>query len=75
MALLYPRQTGALRPIRRATDRNYMNANDKVYVDILALQSGSTTKDVDRQQNRFTALGSLTSGSRTGGTQLRGGSV
>lgn len=75
MALLYPRQTGALRPIRRETDRNYMNANDRAYVQVLRVQSGAL-KDVTYPSNRFSALSGLTAGTRTGTvTQIRGGSV
>jgi hypothetical protein len=75
MARLYDKSLykGATRPILREVSL-YRNGNDDAAVAVLAVQSGAL-KDRTVPFNRFTALGKLTSGTRTGGaTQIQGGS-
>jgi len=74
---LYPKSLykGATRPILRESAL-YRTENDDVYRRILAVQSGAL-KDRTVPFNRFTPLGAMTAGSRTGGsdvTQIHGGS-
>lgn len=65
---------GATRPILRESAL-YVNGNDRAAVDQLRVESGAL-KDRTVPFNRFTPLGALTAGTRTGGsgvTQIHGG--
>lgn len=71
----------ALRPITSvaaglAHDEWYpLSSSDKEALAVFVVQSG-TNRDRTYPSNRFTRLGALTSGTRTGGgAQIRGGSI